>query len=147
MLYCVFFFKQKTAYEMRISDWSSDVCSSDLVLGLAFAFGWTPCIGPVLGAILTVSAATATVSQGIALLAVYSLGLGLPFLMAAAFTGGFLARMRVMRRFGRLLQVVAGLIMVAMGIAMMTGYLSAFRSEERRLGKECVSTFRSRWSP
>src|SRR3546814_1589876 len=47
------------------------------VLGLAFAFGWTPCIGPVLGAILTVSAATATVSQGLALLAVYSLGLGL----------------------------------------------------------------------
>src|SRR3546814_11401146 len=62
------------------------------VLGLAFAFGWTPCIGPVLGAILTVSAATATVSQGIALLAVYSLGLGLPFLMAAAFTGGFPAQ-------------------------------------------------------
>jgi cytochrome c-type biogenesis protein len=96
------------------------------VLGLAFAFGWTPCIGPVLGAILTVSAATATVSQGIALLAVYSLGLGLPFLMAAAFTGAFLARMRVMRRFGRPLQILAGLVMVVMGIAMMTGYLSAF---------------------
>lgn len=96
------------------------------VLGLAFAFGWTPCIGPVLGAILTVSAATATVAQGIALLAVYSLGLGLPFLMAAAFTGAFLARMRVMRRFGRPLQVVAGLLMVVMGAAMMTGYLSAF---------------------
>lgn len=96
------------------------------VLGLAFAFGWTPCIGPVLGAILTLSAATATVSQGIALLAVYSLGLGLPFLMAAAFTGSFLARLRVMRRFGRPLQILAGLVMVVMGIAMMTGYLSAF---------------------
>jgi len=96
------------------------------VLGLAFAFGWTPCIGPVLGAILTVSAASATVSQGIALLAIYSLGLGLPFLMAAAFTGAFLARMRVMRRFGRPLQIFAGIVMVVMGIAMMTGYLSAF---------------------
>ncbi|MBI2737096.1 MAG: cytochrome c biogenesis protein CcdA [Rhodospirillales bacterium] len=96
------------------------------VLGLAFAFGWTPCIGPVLGAILTMSAATATVSQGIALLAIYSLGLGLPFLIAAAFTGGFLARMGLMRRFGRPLQIFAGLVMVAMGIAMMTGYLSAF---------------------
>ena len=96
------------------------------VLGLAFAFGWTPCIGPVLGAILTVSAATATMSQGIALLAIYSLGLGLPFLLAAAFTGGFLARMRVMRRFGRPLQIFAGLVMVVMGIAMMTGYMSAF---------------------
>lgn len=96
------------------------------VLGLAFAFGWTPCIGPVLGAILTVSAASATVSQGIALLAIYSLGLGLPFLIAAAFTGAFLARMRIMRRFGRPLQILAGLVMVVMGIAMMTGYLSTF---------------------
>ena len=64
--------------------------------------------------------------QGIALLTVYSLGLGLPFLMAAAFTGAFLARMRVMKRFGRPLQIFAGLVMVLMGIAMMTGYLSAF---------------------
>lgn len=96
------------------------------VLGLAFAFGWTPCIGPVLGAILTVSAASATVAQGVALLAVYSLGLGLPFLVAAGFTGAFLGRMRVMRRFGRHLQVLAGLVMVAMGVAMITGYLSAF---------------------
>ena len=96
------------------------------VLGLAFAFGWTPCIGPVLGAILTVSAASATVSQGVALLAIYSLGLGLPFLMAAAFTGGFLARIRMMRRWGRPLQVLAGGVMIAMGIAMMTGYMSAF---------------------
>src|SRR3990170_7488482 len=95
------------------------------VVGLAFGFGWTPCIGPVLGAILTVSAATATVSGGIVLLAIYSLGLGLPFLMAAAFTGAFLARMRVLRRFGRPLQILAGLVMVVMGIAMMTGYLSA----------------------
>lgn len=96
------------------------------VLGLAFAFGWTPCIGPVLGAILTVSAATSTVSQGIALLAIYSLGLGLPFLLAAAFTGLFLARMRVMRQFGRSLQILAGLVMVVMGITMMAGYLSVF---------------------
>lgn len=96
------------------------------VLGLAFAFGWTPCIGPVLGAILTVSAASATISQGVSLLSIYSLGLGLPFLMAAAFTGGFLARMRIMRRFSRPLQVLAGGIMIVMGIAMMTGYMSAF---------------------
>ncbi|MEZ5933107.1 MAG: cytochrome c biogenesis protein CcdA [Alphaproteobacteria bacterium] len=96
------------------------------ILGLAFGFGWTPCIGPVLGAILTVSASSATVPQGIALLAVYSLGLGLPFLIAAACTGAFIARMRMMRRFGRSLQLVAGCVMVAMGVAMMTGYLSAF---------------------
>jgi len=96
------------------------------VLGLAFAFGWTPCIGPVLGAILTVSAASATISSGVVLLAVYSLGLGLPFLIAAVFTGAFLARMPAMRRLGRPLQLFAGGVMVLMGLAMITGYMSAF---------------------
>ena len=96
------------------------------VLGLAFAFGWTPCIGPVLGAILTASAVSATVQQGIALLAVYSLGLGLPFLAAAVFTEWLLARLRALGRLGRSLQVGAGAVMVAMGVAMMTGELTAF---------------------
>lgn len=96
------------------------------VLGLAFAFGWTPCIGPVLGAILTVSAASVAPSEGVVLLSVYSLGLGLPFLITAAFTSAFLSRMSVMRRIGRAMQIVAGFLMVAMGIAMMTGYMSAF---------------------
>jgi cytochrome c biogenesis protein CcdA len=61
-------------------------------LGLAFGFGWTPCIGPVLGAILTVVAAQAKVTEGVALLAVYSLGLGLPFVLAALFTDELIAR-------------------------------------------------------
>lgn len=96
------------------------------VLGIAFAFGWTPCIGPILGAILTLGAASATLSDGTALLAVYSLGLGLPFVVAATFTGAFLTRMRAMRRFGRWLQIFAGGVMVTMGVAMITGYMSAF---------------------
>src|SRR5918992_5310995 len=62
------------------------------LLGIAFAFGWTPCIGPVLGAILTLGASTADVAKGATLLAVYSLGLGLPFLLAALFTGALLTR-------------------------------------------------------
>jgi cytochrome c-type biogenesis protein len=99
---------------------------SAYVLGLAFAFGWTPCIGPILGAILTVGAASATVSGGVALLAIYSLGLGLPFLLAAFFTDGLAARLKAFGRVGRLLQIAAGLILVLMGIAMMTGQLSAF---------------------
>ena len=74
------------------------------LLGLAFAFGWTPCIGPVLGAILTLSAANATVASGTTLLAVYSLGLGLPFILAALFMRGFMARMMSMRRTGRVLK-------------------------------------------
>lgn len=96
------------------------------VLGLAFAFGWTPCIGPILGAILTVSAGTATVAQGVALLAIYSLGLGVPFLVAALFTHGLAARLSGMRRAGRVLQIVAGAAMILMGIAMITGRLSEF---------------------
>lgn len=96
------------------------------LLGMAFAFGWTPCIGPMLGAILTVSAASATVAKGVTLLAVYSLGLGIPFLLVALFTGGLLARIKLIGRVGQLLQILAGGIMVLMGIAMITGQLSSF---------------------
>ena len=100
--------------------------ASALLLGTAFAFGWTPCIGPVLGTILTMSANANEVGIGVVLLAFYSLGLGLPFLAAAAFTGVFLSSMKSMRRIGRPFQFVAGAIMVALGIALLTGYLSSF---------------------
>ena len=96
------------------------------VLGLAFGFGWTPCIGPVLGAILTVSALSSTVSAGIVLLTVYSLGLGVPFLISAIFTEGVMRRMSSMRRTGRILKFVAGGVMIVMGIAMLTGYMTVF---------------------
>jgi len=95
-------------------------------LGLAFAFGWTPCIGPVLGTILTTSAVAATVSQGILLLAAYSLGLALPFLIAALATDGLLAGLRALRAAGRALQLGTGLVVIGMGIAMITGQLSTF---------------------
>lgn len=94
------------------------------VLGLAFAFGWTPCVGPVLGAILTVSATSA--GSGIALLSLYSLGLGLPFLLAALFTDAFMNKMKLMRKIGRPLQIAAGVVLIIMGIAMITGQLSVF---------------------
>lgn len=100
--------------------------ASAYVLGLAFAFGWTPCIGPILGAILTVGATSTTVGQGVALLAIYSLGLGVPFLLAAVFTNALTSRMRGLGRTGRLLRFVAGAVMILMGVAMLTGYLSAF---------------------
>jgi cytochrome c-type biogenesis protein len=96
------------------------------LLGLAFAFGWTPCIGPVLGTILTTSAVSATVPQGILLLSVYSLGLGLPFLGAAVFTTGMLGHLRRFGRLGRSLQIGAGAVVTVMGIAMITGELTAF---------------------
>ena len=96
------------------------------VLGLAFAFGWTPCIGPVLGTILTMSATRATLGQGVALLGLYSLGLGLPFLAAALFTDALLNRLRVFRRLGRWLQLGAGVVVMLVGIANVTGTLSTF---------------------
>jgi cytochrome c-type biogenesis protein len=97
-------------------------------LGLGFAFGWTPCIGPVLGAILTTSAVSLTVNQGVVLLIAYSLGLGVPFLATALVTDRLFDRVRTMGRASRYLQVGAGSVMVAMGAAMITGQLSAFSS-------------------
>ncbi|SFQ12900.1 cytochrome c biogenesis CcdA family protein [Tranquillimonas alkanivorans] len=96
------------------------------VLGLAFGFGWTPCIGPILGAILTASAASATISEGVTLLAMYSAGLGVPFLVVAAFTDRIAGRIRAIGRIGRRLHQGAGLVMIVTELAMMTGRLSAF---------------------
>lgn len=96
------------------------------VLGLAFGFGWTPCIGPVLGAILTISALSSTASNGVALLGIYSVGLGVPFLLSALFTESLAKRLKGMRRTGRLLQIGAGMIMIIMGVAMITGTMSTF---------------------
>jgi cytochrome c-type biogenesis protein len=96
------------------------------LLGFAFAFGWTPCIGPVLGTILTMSAVSATVTQGIVLLSLYSLGLGLPFLAAAVFTDSVVYRLRMFRRIGRWLQLGAGAVVTTVGVAMLTGELTTF---------------------
>lgn len=113
------------AREMRfISRFGGGHPMSATILGMAFAFGWTPCIGPVLGGILTLSATSGQVGTGVVLLAVYSLGLGVPFLIAAAFTGAFLRRMKTLRRVSMPFQIGAGIIMMLMGVAMVTGYLS-----------------------
>ena len=97
------------------------------VLGLAFAFGWTPCIGPVLGAIFAAAATNTTGAQGTVLLATYAAGLGVPFLLVAAFADAFLrGPFRRLRRLGRSLQLVAGGVMIVMGVAMITGDLNDF---------------------
>lgn len=94
------------------------------LLGVAFAFGWTPCIGPILGAILTVSASTANVSSGMTLLGIYSLGLGVPFLLSAVSLDRYLHHQKFLRRWGRVLNKAAGLIMIVMGVLMITGKLT-----------------------
>ena len=96
------------------------------LLGVAFAIGWTPCIGPILGGILTMSASRAGAVNGIALLSVYSLGLGVPFLLTALFIGHFLSHLKRMGRWSRRIHIGGGLVMIALGIAMITGYLIAF---------------------
>jgi len=95
-------------------------------IGLAFGFGWTPCIGPILGVILTAAAVSESASAGIRLLGAYSAGLGLPFLLTAVFLHELAGRWRRIRALGRPLMLVAGAVMVLMGIAMMTGKLTAF---------------------
>ncbi len=100
--------------------------SSAFALGLAFAFGWTPCIGPILGAILTVSAVSNSASSGIGLLAAYSAGLGVPFLVTGAFLHELSGRLRSLRRAGPPLQAAAGIVMIAVGIAIMSGELATF---------------------
>ncbi|HMN73225.1 MAG TPA: cytochrome c biogenesis protein CcdA [Rhodoblastus sp.] len=91
------------------------------VMGLAFAFGWTPCIGPILAAILAVASSEETVGKGAGLLAVYSLGLGVPFLVAALAIEPFMNFMKKFRaHFGKVEKVV-GLALVATGVAFMTG--------------------------
>ena len=94
-----------------------------VLVGMAFGFGWTPCIGPILGAVLAVTA-TAPNAHGATLLAAYAAGLGVPFLLAAFYLPFLLGRLRRLSRAGRVLQVGAGGVMVAMGVALMTGNLT-----------------------
>ena len=95
------------------------------VMGLAFAFGWTPCIGPILAAILSVAAAEATVSKGAGLLAVYSLGLGIPFLIAAFMVEQFSSVFSRMKRHLATVERAMGVLMVITGIGFLTGGVSS----------------------
>lgn len=91
------------------------------VLGLAFAFGWTPCIGPVLGAVLSLAAQEGSVERGMVLMAVYAAGLGLPFILAAVFLTrslGFLRRFK--RHLGTVEKVMGGLLVIV-GVMLITG--------------------------
>ena len=94
------------------------------VMGLAFAFGWTPCIGPILAAILSVAAAEATVVKGAGLLAVYSAGLGIPFLIAAFMVEQFATLFSRMKRHLDTVERVMGVLMVLTGIGFLTGTIS-----------------------
>jgi cytochrome c-type biogenesis protein len=95
------------------------------ILGLAFAFGWTPCIGPVLAAILALAGSEETVSSGALLLLVYSLGLGVPFLLAAGFAPAFLGWSRRFRRHLPTVERTMGGFLVLTGVLFITGHITA----------------------
>lgn len=109
--------------EKRVQAGSPASLGGAYVLGLAFALGWTPCIGPVLAAVLSIAASEATVARGAGLLALYAAGLGIPFLLAALFMPtflGFLARSKPHMR--RVEQAMGGLLVLT-GIGFLGGWL------------------------
>ena len=91
-----------------------------MLVGIAFAFGWTPCIGPILAGILAIAGAQETVGQGVRLLAVYSLGLGVPFLITALAVDRFFSAFARIRRYYRAVEIVSGALLVAIGVLIFT---------------------------
>lgn len=94
------------------------------IIGLAFAFGWTPCVGPVLAAILMVAGSESSITYGMALLAVYSAGLGIPFILAAAAMKPFMGFMARFRKHLQTVERVIGGLLVLTGILFITGSMA-----------------------
>lgn len=93
-------------------------------LGLAFAFGWTPCIGPILGAILSMSAQEDSITRGTLLMATYALGLGVPFILSAVFINRAMGLMNRLKRHMGLVEKIMGALLLAVGLMMITGAFS-----------------------
>lgn len=89
------------------------------IVGIAFAAGWTPCIGPILASILMVAATSGQIGEGVALLAVYSLGLGVPFLLSGLLFHQFLVAFKRFRKYIRLVEIGTGVMLMAVGIMLM----------------------------
>lgn len=98
-----------------------------MLVGVAFAAGWTPCVGPILGSILVYASASETIGEGIRLLTAYSLGLGVPFLLSAVLADAVLKRMTRLTKYIRPISVACGIILVAMGFLLITDPLHLIR--------------------
>ena len=98
--------------------------AGSVLVGVAFGAGWTPCIGPVLATILLYAGMEATMTRGMLLLVAYSIGLGIPFLVAAVGLNWYLAGARHVMRWLRPLELGAGALLVVMGVLMFTGYFA-----------------------
>ncbi|MFW6160419.1 MAG: cytochrome c biogenesis CcdA family protein [Acidobacteriota bacterium] len=96
-----------------------------VVVGMAFGAGWTPCVGPILGAILTMAATTQNVTQGIVLLGVYSTGLGLPFLVTGIIIQRFFEYFSSVRKYFKAITLAGGILLIILGVLLLTGYFSS----------------------
>ncbi|MBI4215701.1 MAG: sulfite exporter TauE/SafE family protein [Parcubacteria group bacterium] len=96
---------------------------SSLAFGATFAFGWTPCIGPILGSILTLAASSATIGQGAFLLAIFSLGLAVPFLIIAASISSASAYLAKLNKYLNIISVIGGIFLIFLGVLLLTNKL------------------------
>jgi cytochrome c-type biogenesis protein len=95
-----------------------------LLVGVAFAFGWTPCIGPILGGILAIAGSKNSVGEGITLLAVYSLGLGIPFLITSLAINQFFGAAKKIRKHYHAIELASGALLIVIGVLIVTGQLT-----------------------
>ena len=95
-----------------------------MLVGVAFAFGWTPCIGPILGGILAIAGSKNSVWEGVALLAVYSLGLGIPFLITSLAINQFFGAAKRIRRYYHAIEIASGALLIAIGVLIITGQMT-----------------------
>ena len=109
-----------------------------VLVGAAFGAGWTPCIGPILGSILTVTAGTAELPRGLALLGAYSLGLAVPFVLAAVAVERFLAAFKRIRPYLGAVTRVSGVLLVVAGVLMITGYFTALAQSLQALTPDAL---------
>lgn len=123
-------------YEKRIHTQTKPLgFLGSFVVGLAFAFGWTPCIGPILGTILGIAAQKETVWQGIILLTSYSAGLGIPFLITGISISAFYNFFNKIKRHFKKIEIIGGVMLIVVGILMITGSLTI------------IATYLTKWFP
>jgi cytochrome c-type biogenesis protein len=98
------------------------------LVGMAFGAGWTPCVGPILGAILAMAATTQDVLKGIVLLSFYSAGMGLPFFLSAIILHKFFEYFKTIRKYFKVISIVGGVLLIIVGILLILGYFSSLSS-------------------